>query len=313
MWCSKRGGIARLLRGGLLLVLLLSVAVVSAFAMEIPKPTSVFYVNDFAHLLDEETEKYIEDVNVQLYEATGAQVVVVTLPSLNGASLEEFSTALFREYGIGSREKNNGVLLLLALEEREFRIEVGYGLEGALNDAKTGRIQDEYIIPYLKEDKWNEGIRNGFDAILQEVKKEYQVDVESTAPQSPPEPSYMEDPDNYIFVMIIVSTIIGLLFGKFKLAAIPDLASLVVIFGLINDRFGLGYALLGIFACGLFMLIGWAIIASDGMSSSGSSYSGGYSSRSYSSRSSSGSSYSGGSHHSGGGGRSGGGGSSRKF
>ena len=69
------------------------------------------------------------------------------------------------------------MLLLLALEEREFRIEVGYGLEGALNDAKTGRIQDDYIIPYLKDDNWDEGIRNGYSKILQEVSNEYGVDV----------------------------------------------------------------------------------------------------------------------------------------
>ena len=143
----------------------------------IVKPTSEFYVNDYADILSDDTEKYIVDCNVKLYEKTGAQIVVVTIPSLGGAVLEEYANELFNNFGIGSREKNNGVLLLLALEERLFRVEVGYGLEGALPDGKTGRIQDEYIIPYLKNDEWDKGIRNGFNAILEVVEKEYNVEI----------------------------------------------------------------------------------------------------------------------------------------
>ena len=64
-------------------------------------------------------------------------------------SLEDYSTQLFRNFGIGNSKLNNGVLMLIALDERQSRIEVGYGLEGILNDAKTGRIQDNYMIPYF--------------------------------------------------------------------------------------------------------------------------------------------------------------------
>ncbi|HBC84993.1 MAG TPA: hypothetical protein DCZ30_06300, partial [Clostridiales bacterium] len=97
---------------------------------------------------------------------------------MEGQSLEEYATQVFREFGIGEKNKNNGLLLLLALEERKFRVEVGYGLEGALPDAKTGRIQDEYIIPYLKNNNWNEGIKNGFSAFLNIIADEYDVDIE---------------------------------------------------------------------------------------------------------------------------------------
>lgn len=140
-------------------------------------PTSDFYVNDYAGLLNEETKNYIISTNKSLYNQTGSQIVVVTIPSLNGNSLEDYSTELFRNFGIGSKSKNNGVLLLLALEERQFRIEVGYGLEGILPDGKTGRIQDEYIIPYLKQNNWNDGIKNGYSAILNIVADEYNVNV----------------------------------------------------------------------------------------------------------------------------------------
>lgn len=140
-------------------------------------PTSDFYVNDYANLLNDETKNYIISTNKSLYNQTGSQIVVVTIPSLEGNSLEDYATELFRNFGIGSKEKNNGVLLLLALQERQFRIEVGYGLEGILPDGKTGRIQDEYIIPYLKQDNWNDGIKNGYSAILKIVADEYNVSV----------------------------------------------------------------------------------------------------------------------------------------
>lgn len=146
------------------------------------KPTDDFYVNDYANLLNNETKEYIMKSNISLNEKTGAQIVVVTVESLEGNSIEEYSTELFRKFGIGDKEKNNGLLLLLALQERKFRVEVGYGLEGILPDAKTGRIQDQYIIPYLKNDNWNEGIKNGFSAFLQIIADEYGVDIELDEP-----------------------------------------------------------------------------------------------------------------------------------
>ena len=104
------------------------------------------------------------------------------MPNLEGMSLEDYATKLFRNFGIGDKEKNNGLLLLLALEERQFRVEVGYGLEGILPDGKTGRFQDEYIIPYLKDNKWDEGIKNGYDAFYKEIVTLNNLDIEYNEP-----------------------------------------------------------------------------------------------------------------------------------
>ena len=160
----------------IIFILILSIFKTNSNATTV-SPTTDFYVNDYAKLLNDETKNYIISTNKSLYNQTGSQIVVVTLTNLDGNSLEEYATELFRNFGIGSKEKNNGVLLLLALEERQFRIEVGYGLEGVLTDGKTGRIQDEYIIPYLKQNNWNEGIKNGYSAILNIVADEYNVSV----------------------------------------------------------------------------------------------------------------------------------------
>ena len=161
----------------IIVMFFIAVSILKVDSVSVVNPTSDFYVNDYANILDRETKNYIISTNKSLYSQTGAQIVVVTVQNLGGQSLEEYSTELFRKFGIGDKNKNNGVLLLLALEERQFRIEVGYGLEGILPDGKTGRIQDEYIIPYLKQNDWNNGIKNGFSAILQEVTNEYNVEV----------------------------------------------------------------------------------------------------------------------------------------
>ena len=152
-----------------LLVCPVSAAVVS--------PNDTFYVYDGASVLSEETEQYIFNHSRELDSKTGAQIVVVTIPSLEGQSLEEYATTLFRQWGIGAAEKNNGLLLLCAVEDRQFRVEVGYGLEGDLPDGKTGRMQETYIIPLLKEDQFDAGIKNGYTAFLQEVSAVYDVSI----------------------------------------------------------------------------------------------------------------------------------------
>ncbi len=146
--------------------------------VDYPKPADNFFVNDFAGVIDPDTERDIQNIAIQLYEKTSAQVVVVTINSLEGQSIEEYAVNLFREWGIGTAEKNNGVLILIAIEDRWSRIEVGYGLEGALTDAETRRIQDNYMIPAFQEGDYSSGIKNGFLATVYKVYDEYGIDVE---------------------------------------------------------------------------------------------------------------------------------------
>lgn len=162
-----------------LLLIFVLLSFFTPYCNAVVNPTSKFYVNDYAGILNNETENYIVNTNQSLQRKTGAQIVVVTVKNLEGKSLEEYATTLFRKFGIGDSKKNNGLLLLLALEERQFRVEVGYGLEGVLPDAKTGRIQDEYIIPYLKKNEWDKGVLNGYNAFLSIIAKEYGVQIEN--------------------------------------------------------------------------------------------------------------------------------------
>ena len=197
----------------ILIFLILIIFILKIYSVAMVSPTSDFYVNDYAGILDESTKNHIMNANIELNQETGAQIVVVTVKNLEGNSLEDYATTLFRKFGIGDKNKNNGVLLLLALEERQFRIEVGYGLEGTLTDAKTGRIQDDYIIPYLKNNDWNNGIKNGFNAVLQEVYKEYNIEG-SVSPEVVKINNNILIKEIVTYFSILGSFIMGVMFTK---------------------------------------------------------------------------------------------------
>jgi uncharacterized protein len=164
-----------------ILFLILTALFVLLFSVEFPAPTPYKYVNDYVGVLDSETVEKIVAVGKELEKKTTAQVVVVVVPSLSGLTVEEYANRLFREWGIGQKEKNNGVLLLVAMSDRKVRIEVGYGLEGAIPDGKAGRILDEYVIPYFKEGEYDKGIYYGYLAIAKEVAREYGVEITGTS------------------------------------------------------------------------------------------------------------------------------------
>ena len=163
--------------GLLLLTSLLLPSLAAAQVAIPPAPTSSIYVQDYAGVLGAEAKNKINEVGARLAAKTKAQVVVVTLKSTEGQAIDELGLAFLRQWGIGDKKLNNGVVLLVAVNDRQSRIEVGYGLEGALPDGKTGRIQDEYMIPYFKNNQYEQGILNGYFAIIGETAKEYNVDI----------------------------------------------------------------------------------------------------------------------------------------
>lgn len=154
-------------------------------AMDIPSPNSSFYVLDQANLISTSVELDMIQLSEALYNDTGAQIVVVTLDNLKGYDLEQYSVQLFRDWGIGDKEKNNGVLIILALEEREVRIEVGYGLEGAIPDSVAGRILDDTMLTSLQEGDYDSAFYNTYRAVLTRVMNEYGIEslsgVDSTS------------------------------------------------------------------------------------------------------------------------------------
>lgn len=127
------------------------------------KPTG--FVNDFANIINVEDKQKIEAILKTLEDTTSAQVSVVTIKSLEGDTVENFAVKLFEEWGIGQKGKDNGLLLLVAPNEREVRIEVGYGLEGDITDLQSGIIIRDILIPAFKENNYSLGIVNAVDIL----------------------------------------------------------------------------------------------------------------------------------------------------
>jgi uncharacterized protein len=124
------------------------------------------YVNDFAGMLTSEERTAIESTLKEFHDRTGGEVVVATVDSLAGDDIEHYANELYREWGIGSKEKNDGALLLVAKSDRALRIEVGYGYEGALTDAKSSEIVRNVITPRFKEGAYGLGIMEGVRDVI---------------------------------------------------------------------------------------------------------------------------------------------------
>lgn len=140
-----------------------------------PQPTRDFFVNDFADCLNAADAAEMQKIGEALYQATEAQVVVVTVSSLDGEEIEDYGYDLANAWGIGEGKADSGVLLLLSTGDRQVRIEVGKGLEGRLTDGKTGRILDNYAVPHLKNNDFSTGLTEAYKAIVNEVYAEYDV------------------------------------------------------------------------------------------------------------------------------------------
>jgi uncharacterized protein len=153
----------------ILLVLLLPLNVL---ALEVPKHTG--YVNDLAGLISSATELKIENFLRGFEGSDSTQLVVLTVDSLQGEALEEYSLKVAEKWGIGQKGKDNGALLLIAKQERKIRIEVGYGLEGKLTDLLAGRIIDNEITPHFKAGDYEGGVVAGITGMAEAVRGEYQ-------------------------------------------------------------------------------------------------------------------------------------------
>lgn len=124
-------------------------------------------VVDQAELLGPGAEQQLTQMLAAHEQATTEQVVVVTVPSLQGESIEEFGVELGRAWGIGQKDKDNGALLIVARDDRKIRIEVGYGLEGRLTDAQSSVIINGIITPAFRQSQFEQGIVQGTGAIIQ--------------------------------------------------------------------------------------------------------------------------------------------------
>jgi len=138
----------------------------AAVQSDAARPALTGRVVDLADLLSPGEEAYLVERLAALEARTTDQLVIATVPSLGGRSIDDYSLALFNRWGLGQADKDNGVLLLVAPAERQVRIQVGHGLERILTDARARAIVDSEILPQFQQSRWYEGIRGGARAII---------------------------------------------------------------------------------------------------------------------------------------------------
>lgn len=136
-------------------------------------PAPIGYVNDFAGVLTNASK--LEQQIAQFEQETSGEISIVTIQSLQDETIEEYAVRLFEKWQIGKADKDNGILILIAPNEREVRIEVGYGLEGALPDSLANFIIQKEILPAFKRGDYQAGAEAGLLAVMQAVKGEYEA------------------------------------------------------------------------------------------------------------------------------------------
>jgi uncharacterized protein len=198
-------------------VLLWALAAAPAFAEPTFPTRGTDPVVDEAHMLSAQTHQALADKLTALERSTGRQVVVVTLPSLQGYEIADYGYQLGRTWGIGEKDKNTGVLFIVAPTEHKTRIEVGYGLEGTLTDALSSIILQRTVLPKFKAGDMEGGVVAGTDAIIEQLSlPDDQAKAKVAAASSASHSRGRGDvsPVAGIFILIFIFFMISSLFGR---------------------------------------------------------------------------------------------------
>ena len=189
---------------------------------KIPIPTvkDGVYIYDDGNIIDDDVESQINDMLVDLEEKTEVEFAVITVEDLQGLEIEEYANNLFNTLGIGKKGEDNGILLLISQPDERVRLEIGRGLEGCLNDAKCGRILDDYFVPYRDNDEYTKGTELTVEATLNVLADEYDVQIQGLDENLQLEEGEDEE-DNTIIVIIYILLII-LVTIKFIISIVGD-------------------------------------------------------------------------------------------
>ena len=160
----------------LLALALLALAAVSAFAEKPEQLKPSNYVNDFAGVLDQQTQARLNAMCLEVEQKTKAQIAIVTIKTLEDQPVEDFAVALFKQWGIGSKGTDRGVLVLLATQDHKYRVEVGYGLEPILPDGKVGGFGRE-MVPILRQNNYSAALTLMTTRIAQTIAADANVEI----------------------------------------------------------------------------------------------------------------------------------------
>ncbi len=183
-------------------------------------PRYTGYVNDYANILSRDTKSKLSLFAGALERKTTAQIAIVTIDTTSPLDINTYAVKLFEKWGIGQKGKDNGVLLLIAMKDKKMRIEVGYGLEGAIPDALAKIIIEQYILPSFKKGAFDTGVTKGTVGIAKLIAKEYNTELPGLDNLAvdvpiPKKPSLAASIINFIFTLFIIVMFLSLRLGFF--------------------------------------------------------------------------------------------------
>lgn len=159
------------------------------------------WVHDEANILSEATKSELETILKAERDSTSNQIAVLIIPSLDGDAFEDYSLRVAEKWKLGQKDKDNGVLLLISINDKLVRIETGYGLEGVLTDALSSRINRNEIAPHFRQGDFDGGVKAGVMAIIQSIKGEYVNDA-------PPTTQKRKRKSSPLFTLLVIVVII---------------------------------------------------------------------------------------------------------
>ena len=199
----------------LFIFLLFQICFFPVSALDFPaRPNPPHLVNDFTNTLTTDQQRILEEKLVAFNDTTSIQIAVVILKTLDGYPPSDYAFELAQKWGIGQKETNNGVLLLISMEEHKLFIATGYGMEGIMPDVQSRRIVANDITPYFKNGQYFEGIDNGITQMMALAKGEYQGKGTTTNLKR-------KAPYGIFFILIII-----LLIFIFRIRSVKSYASL---------------------------------------------------------------------------------------
>jgi len=195
----------------LLMILILLSLPFTVKGADFPQPRGA--VNDFAGVLSPQYESAMASLAQEVLEKTGTSIVVATMTRLDGDSPADYANRLYEAWGIGKKGTDKGVLIFLAKEERRIRIETGYGVEGILPDGLVGGILDESVVPFLKENKYNDGLAAALVRVSQVIADDAGVTLTGRSSTAPARRPVQEKPEFNLFSFILLLIVLSMLFG----------------------------------------------------------------------------------------------------
>jgi uncharacterized protein len=195
-----------------LLLIVLALPASAHPAQEVAVPQPMGYVSDYAGVIDEATEAYLNGLLKELEEKTTAEIAVLTVKTTKPLDIFTYGMEVFDRWGVGKKGRDNGLLFLAAIGDRELHIFTGYGLEGILPDGKVGEIRDQEILPRFRVEDYAGGIRKGVEAFARIIAQEAGVELTGLTPGGEAEPGPEPEPSGELRGTLIAIVLLFFLF-----------------------------------------------------------------------------------------------------